>query len=269
MARATQKYRDEGSLREAVLVEANAKLRVRRARSETRSREARSGGVAARSARDLFYAEFGHSDSDHRAATKETIDLSPEEFGAAVQRAGVGGNDGGGGLDFCGWWWCREKDHARVPWGDLRIANDILLNAGIDPRSRVVANIAGLPQLGDAWASERSGFEVLERALARLDGSLKRLDLTGSATKLRDKWRAELAPLLRNARDAKPSAGRSGGGAVKAADRRAMVMARDLGWSSDALAAALLLTGADRSGFSALRARLRVAMSRLDRSQKR
>lgn len=192
-----------------------------------------------------FLREFRHSDDDHRPVEEAEL-LTDDRWSAALTRAHVGGVSWPGGRPTrCGWWWCSGN----VPdplWKDLARALVILRQAGIDPSSRGVAQLAERVPTADAWATEQSQYEKL------LDG-LRQVDVSGEALRLRRKWLEELSPHVRTLRDRFPrrSPGRRGP-PQKVGLREVLLAAHEMGLTGDIVAASLLLLGADKRPLKAI-----------------
>jgi hypothetical protein len=150
-------------------------------------------------------------------------------------------------LESEGWWFVSHPGHVKS-WADLGAALAALRRLGIDPHGHSVARLGYTYELANGWGVERAPYERLHSALTGCVG----LPDDSDAARLRHEWLDTLKNRLGHASKASPRRQGSGGSANHAL-RAASEEAANAGWPPDALAAVLLLTGADRSSWEAIR----------------
>jgi len=208
--------------------------------------------------RDSFFAAIGHTDDQHRKA----------DWTAAMRAAT-------GRVDIeripCGWFWCStsegderrwaERHHAlRVlqghglnPWGEdaVRIANEYLRETDLDVakdelvwlQARLRSMAAKLKKKLEARLE--AGRPKRDDALLEVRRWLERLEPT------RDKhWHGDLG-ILGRARELVPD--NPSNRPFDSQKIRALILGRKLGWKPADVAAILLLMGAVKGGFTAVR----------------
>jgi hypothetical protein len=212
----------------------------------------------AENAKAAFLEAFGHG-ADYHARFDPAAGAEPEAVGAfTFGRFAASGLTGDIG---CGWWFCSAEADS-VNWLEMEKALACLLRAGIDPHGRDVARLGSEYSRVSGWASERDAYQVLRESLRSLRG---KLPSTSDAERLRKNWLAELAPLHRNAFDAKPL----DSGRANLARQAVIAAAKPAGWKPQHVAAALALTGAEKltadRDFKDIKGDMRKAFPRVSR----
>ena len=149
--------------------------------------------------------------------------------------------------DSPGWWFLSHAGHVKS-WPDLGAALAVLKRLGIDPHGQMVVKVGYTYEQANGWGAERAPYERLFSALNGCVG----LPDDSDAERLRREWLDKLKTRLGHASKLNPRRVGSGG-SVKHALKAASEEAAAGGLSPDALAAVLLLIGADRSSWEALR----------------
>jgi hypothetical protein len=209
--------------------------------------------------RDSFFAAIGHTDDHHALRADWT----------AANRARAGGVD----IDVirCGWFWCAtseghgrrwvELHHARRvvqghgldPWGEdaVRIANEYLRDTDLDvQKDQLVWVQARLRWMEAKLKAEidkavQAGRPKRDIALLEVRRSLERLEPK------RDRhWNGDLG-IIGRAREAVPD--NPSNRPLDSQKIRALILGRKLGWKPADVAAILLLMGAVKGGFTAVR----------------
>lgn len=150
----------------------------------------------------------------------------------------------------CGWWWCWASEHERPPpWGELLKALSVLKDHKIDPWSTEVAAVAhqfdDTVRLRSMKADCAKTLVVLKRCLSTLslESHQPREFVVG--------WiRDDLGPLLQDLQAQFPNS--TNGRGKDFSKRRALLAAKELGWTASDVAAVLRLTGAVRDDFKSL-----------------
>ena len=221
------------------------------ARADSEAQDAENGKAA-------FLEAFGHG-ADYHQRFDPLAGAKPEIVGAVtVPRFFASGLTGSTG---CGWWFCRA-DADSVNWLELAKAVACLRRAGIDPHGLDVARLGNEHARVRGWAVERNAYQVLRESLRSLGGKLPE---TSDAERLRKKWFAELTPLHRNAFEAKPL----DSGRANPARQAVIAAAKPAGWNYSHVAAALVLTGAEKltadRDFETIKDEMRKAFLRVPR----
>lgn len=209
-------------------------------------------------ARDLFLAEIGHDELEHRPANVQADLVEQARWRAAVLRSLAGEKRrpfGGRAPNYCGWWWCSEADRG-PPWADLRLALKVLRDKGRDPKGLAGAEIAHAFVTVDWLVDQRPGLEDMAKSLS--------VPTAGTGEHLRQRWLAEVGVLLQQARGAAPDKppGKAGPKVKNHALNNAIVQAEALGWGYEELAAILFLTGVIRGEWASVVDSVRHATTR-------
>ena len=155
-------------------------------------------------------------------------------------------------LDFananqtCGWWWCLHPDPSDVSWADIERAVRSL--GTFDPCSWRAAELMNGHYVREQWREESKDLNALHNALARLRP-------TSRIKNVHARFLAETTRLLRVAsavRDSRPGPGRH----RNLVDRGTLDECAAAGLNHQAVAALLLLFGAERSKLSGIEKRL-------------
>jgi hypothetical protein len=149
----------------------------------------------------------------------------------------------------CGWWFlCCPEIVGKKQWQDLAAAAGVFKRLALLDHLPLAAKLGNTYCVAGGWGCERPHYEKL---LSALNGCVGLPD-DSDAERLRREWLDTLKTRLGHASKFNPRRKGSGGSAnhaLKAASEEAAAA----GWPPDALAAALLLNGADRPSWEALR----------------
>jgi hypothetical protein len=238
----------------------------------------RQGGTAAaKRTKAAFLEAFGH---DHGRDRWDIRKLGPfdAEIGEPIEDRLAAAELTYGVRPFCGWWFC-DADEDSVPWSELEKAHARL--DGIDSHGPKVAKLARAYVNVHYWGGARNSYEELERELLRPVLPKKvpspspgraealRSEYLVEAEALRKRYLGEIRGRAIHAVAAKPVWDGNNRRELQAAIR----IGRSYGWKASAIAAALVLTGAEkvgpkdpsrrRSGFAAVVHAVEAAAKRL------
>jgi hypothetical protein len=182
-----------------------------------------------------FLAAFGHDADYHRRFDVDTA--GPKVVGAITMKR-QSAADLPVLASGCGWWWCTSEADS-VPWSELQKAHERLVQAGIDPHGPHVAELGNEHARVREWAKERDPYEILGAAL---EGVRDKVPSESDAGKLRRECLETIRQRHRHAMVSK------GEGNSRKPLQAAIVLGKSWGWDYPKIAAALVLTGAEKVG---------------------
>jgi hypothetical protein len=214
---------------------------------------------AAEKTKAAFLEAFGHGAGYHQRFDP-LAGAEPEVLGAVTLRRFAASGRTAGAMG-CGWWFC-AADADSVSWVELAKAVKCLLRAGIDPHGGDVARLGNEHARVSSWAAERDPYKVLRESLRSLRGKLPSIS---DAERLRKEWFTKVDALHRGTLGLKPL----DSGRTNHARQSVIAAAKPKGWKPEHVAAALVLTGAEKltadRDFKDIKGDMRKAYSRVSR----
>jgi hypothetical protein len=231
-------------------------------REKAVSVEDKDAKLTAEGEKAAFLRNFGH-DADYHVRFNLYGREMPVELGNIAEREIAEHRQQAAWLTYrsqscCGWWFCSATGND-VSWKELDKALACLDKEGIDPHGAQVAELGYAWANTKGWAMESAAAEKFERVLAKL---CKTTSHHWALELIRQDAYAALKMRLSQTRAAKPFNARR----TNQARQKAIKLGTSWGWTSSAIAAALVLTGAERMDadrdFEAVKNEMRKAFGR-------